>query len=206
MNMDERTRALLALVEEYRDSKSREIVDAARNEARTLVARALDLARTRVHEAIVDERRRYDAAVASAQARLHTRRRLAHQGREAVMLAEGWRLLPAALSARWRDAVGRRRWAETHLDRALQTLPHVPWQIVHAPGWADDERLAMAGWVAARRGPELAFAADPAIAAGFRVRAGHNTLDATLEGLLADRRAIEGRLLHYLEAGAGVTA
>jgi hypothetical protein len=31
------------------------------------------------------------------------------------------------------------------------------------------------------------------------VRAGHNTLDATLEGLLADRKAIEGRLLHHLE-------
>jgi hypothetical protein len=206
MNMEERARALLALVEEYRDSKSREIVDAARAEARTLVARALGLARTRVHEAIVEERRRYDAAVASAQARLHTRRRLAHQGRESAMLAEGWKRLPGTLSDRWRDPAGRRRWAETHLARALAALPRVPWQIVHATGWAEDERRAVTEWVAAHGGPKLEFAADSALEAGFRVRAGHNTLDATLEGLLADRKAIEGRLLHHLEAGSGGAA
>jgi hypothetical protein len=40
---------------------------------------------------------------------------------------------------------------------------------------------------------------DTSIRAGVRIRAGHNLMDATLEGLLADREAIEGRLLHYLE-------
>jgi hypothetical protein len=48
----------------------------------------------------------------------------------------------------------------------------------------------------------VAFVAEPSIAAGFRVRAGHNTLDATLDGLLADRKAIEGRLLHRVEQAA----
>ena len=78
MNTEERTCALLALVDEYRDSKSREILDAARAEARALVAQAFRLGRSRVHEAIVDERKRYDAAVAGAEASLHTRQRLRH--------------------------------------------------------------------------------------------------------------------------------
>jgi len=203
MNADERARALLALVDEYRDSKSREILDAARAEARTLVAQAFRIARSRVHEAIVDERKRYDAAVAGAEARLHTRQRLAHQGREAAMLAEGWRLLPGALAERWRIPAGRRRWAETHLGRALASLPRTEWEIAHAPGWAEDERQASAAWLAAHGGPDLSFAADGTLTAGFRVRAGHNMLDATLAGLLADRRGLEGRLLHHLEQDAG---
>ncbi|HSD53651.1 MAG TPA: hypothetical protein VLC47_05770 [Burkholderiales bacterium] len=203
MNTEERARALLALVDEYRDSKSGEILDAAREDARAVVAQAFRLARSRVHEALVEERKRYEAAVAGAEARLRTRRRLAHQGREAAMLADGWRLLPDALRERWHSAAGRRRWAETHLGRGLATLPRTEWEIAHARGWTQDERQAAAGWLGAHGGPELAFAEDASLGAGFRVSAGHNTLDATLEGLLADRRAIEGRLLHHLEQDAG---
>jgi hypothetical protein len=203
MNAEERARALLALVDEYRDSKSREILDAARAEAQGLVAQAFRLARSRVHEAIVDERKRYDAAVAGAEARLHTRQRLVHQGREASMLAAGWQLLPGVLAERWRSPAERRRWAETHLGRALATLPRTEWEIAHAPGWAADERQAAAGWLAAHGGPDLSFAADATLVAGFRVRAGHNLLDATLEGLLVERKGIEGRLLHHLEQEAG---
>ena len=43
------------------------------------------------------------------------------------------------------------------------------------------------------------FAPDESIRAGLAVRAGNNVLDATLEGLLADRAATEGRLLAHLE-------
>ncbi len=157
MNAEERARALLALVAEYRDSKSRETLDAAGAEARALVAQAFRLARSRVHEAIIDERKRYDAAVAGAEAHLRTRQRLAHQGREAAMLAEGWRLLPGALAERWRSPAGRRRWAETHLGRALASLPRTEWEIAHAPGWAEDERQAAAAWLAAHGGPDLSL-------------------------------------------------
>ena len=59
--------------------------------------------------------------------------------------------------------------------------------------------------LAAHGGPDLSFAADGTLTAGFRVRAGHNMLDATLAGLLADRKGLEGRLLHHLEQDAGET-
>ncbi len=81
-------------------------------------------------------------------------------------------------------------------------LPRGAWEVRHAPGWPEAERRELAARVAGRDGPAVAFVAEPSIAAGFRVRAGHNTLDATLDGLLADRKAIEGRLLHRLEEAA----
>jgi hypothetical protein len=43
------------------------------------------------------------------------------------------------------------------------------------------------------------FEHDPALAAGVVVVCGHNVLDASLDGLLADRAGIEGRLLQRLE-------
>lgn len=203
MNTAERTRALLALVDEYREGKRAELLGSAREEARAAGLEASRLARSRVHEAIAAERKHYAAAVSAAEAQLHTRRRLAHQAREAAMVAAGWQRLRSALMARWADSGGRRRWAETHLERALAVLPRSDWEVRHAPGWPEAERRAHAARIAAQGAPTVAFVAEPSIAAGFRVRAGHNTLDATLDGLLADRKAIEGRLLHRLErAGA----
>ncbi|MDN5871770.1 MAG: hypothetical protein L0H73_13740, partial [Nitrococcus sp.] len=97
----------------------------------------------------------------------------------------------------------RRRWAQAHLDSALTRLPRAEWEIAHAPGWPDDERQAIAAWLAAHGGPGLLFEEDRTLAAGFRVRVGRNTLDATLQGLLADRKSIEGRLLQHLARETG---
>lgn len=199
MNTDERTRALLALVDGYREAKCAELLGAAEADARRLVREALHRARARVHEAIAEERRRYAAAVAAAEAQLHTRRRLAHQGREAEMIAAAWRRLPGSLAERWREPALRGRWLRRHLERALGTLPREPWEVRHAPGPAEDEKQALTQWLGERGGPAVSFVEDASIGAGFRVRAGHNTLDATLDGLVADRKAIEGRLLHHLE-------
>ena len=201
MNTEERARALLALVDEYRESKRAELVGKARAEARALAVEASQLARSRVHEAIGAERKRYQAAVSAAEARLHTRRRLAHQSRQAAMVAAGWQRLRGVLAARWADPGGRRCWVETHLARALAVLPRGDWEVRHAPDWPEAERRERTARLAERAETAVAFVADPSIQAGFRVRTGHNTLDATLDGLLAERKAIEGRLLHHLEQG-----
>ena len=77
-------------------------------------------------------------------------------------------------------------------------LPAGEWEIEHAPDWPQPEceqakaQLNAQGVLLARCGP------DPSIAGGLRIRAGHNVLDATVDGLLEDRAALEGRLLHAL--------
>ena len=72
------------------------------------------------------------------------------------------------------------------------------WLIQTHPAWNDGER---AHWLAQLRidgVAQVAFESAVAISAGFRVVSGNNILDATIEGLLADRTQLEGKLLHYL--------
>lgn len=197
----ERERDLIALVEAHRESKCGALLGAARADADAMVRNALHLARSRVREAIAEERKRYATAVSAAQAQLQTRRRLSRQGREALLLARGWQWIPAALRERWGDATGRQRWIHAHFGRALELLPRTPWQVHHAPDWPAEDHQHTLQWLVAQGAPTIQFIADQGITAGFRVHAGHNALDATAEGLVGDRRAIEGRLLHYLEAG-----
>jgi hypothetical protein len=46
---------------------------------------------------------------------------------------------------------------------------------------------------------EVHFVEAADIVAGFRIVGGHNVLDATIDGLLADRTQLEGRLLQHLQ-------
>lgn len=197
MKLQARTAALLEAVETYRESGCRGHLEPARARARTLLTEARRAARGRVHAAIAEERAAFSAQVTRAQARLATRERMAHQHLLQVLLAEGGRELAGALAARWRLPASRREWIETALARALATLPRSVWTVTGPGGWPRDERDAAAAWLEAH-GVTASVAVEPDIEAGVRVVTGGVELDATLAGLLADRRAVEGRLLHML--------
>lgn len=199
MNLQQRTQALLAVVQDWRSRRCAELLEPAEAQAREIVRGALVEARRRVRTAIAEERGRMAAALAAAEARLATERRLAAQRRAMRRLAQAWERLRAALQARWRAPATRARWVEAHLARALQALPGNGWTILCAPDWPEAEREAALRRLAGEGASDVRIESDATIAAGFRVRAGHNVLDATLDGLLADRAAIEGRLLDLLE-------
>lgn len=198
MNLEQRTQALLAVVEEFRRRRCAELLEPADAQAREIVRNALAQARQRVRTAIAEERSRTAAELGAAEARLATERRLAAQRHAMRLLAQAWDRLRAALLARWRAADSRARWVEAHLARAVQTLPAGAWTIRCAPDWPPLERDAALHRLAAQGVRDVRIEADAAIAAGFRVQAGHNVLDATLDGLLADRAAIEGQLLELM--------
>lgn len=199
MDLERRTQALLALVDDYRRRRGDELLAPARADARAAVKAALAEARRRVRTAIAEERKRWSAQIGAAEAALATDRRLASQRHAVHLLATAWQVLRSRLLAQWRDAGGRARWIDTHLQRALQSVPHAgDWRIEHAPDLPADER-ARCDAVLRAAGIGAAFEPAPAIDAGFRVVNGHNELDATLDGLLADRAALEGRLLYYLD-------
>lgn len=199
MNLEQRTQALLAVVEEFRRRRCAELLEPADAQAREIVRGALAEARRRVRTAIEEERSRTAAELGAAEARLATERRLATQRRAMQLLTQAWDRLRAALAARWRAPDARARWVEAHLSRATQALPAGAWTIRCAPDWPASERDAALRWLAAHGVRDVRIESDAAIAAGFRVQAGHNVLDATLEGLLADRTAIEGQLLELME-------
>jgi hypothetical protein len=81
------------------------------------------------------------------------------------------------------------------MDEALRLLPRQAWTIHHAPDWPQDEIQMLSHRLAEQLGQPLEWRADGSIAAGFRITAGGAGLDATLEGLLADREPLQARLL-----------
>jgi len=150
--------------------------------------------------ALAGEREQHAGAVAQAQAKLVTRRREHRQRRIVAALGEAWPRLEHALCERWQSPAGCACWIEHHLEVAKTVLPPNAWTIVHPPHWPDAEQAQ--AWLQANGIEGASFAPDAALRAGIRIVAGPNTLDASLDGLLADRAAIEGRLLHYLADAA----
>jgi hypothetical protein len=218
LTLEQRTAALLALVEDYRARRCAELIEPAQEQARAILRTARAEGRRRVHTTIAEARARLAAEVGAAQARLATERRLAEQRRAVQVLQQGWTALRQQLGARWRDDGARRQWLDAHLARALRVLTPdrpptagrpgadrdaaAPWQIEFAPDWPQDERQEFAARLAAASVAAVNWLPRPEIEGGVRIRAGANVVDATIDGLLADRAAIEGRLLDLLRADA----
>jgi hypothetical protein len=108
-------------------------------------------------------------------------------------------MLPGALLERWRNPGQRRKWVAQAIDSAHRLLPREMWTLSVAPGWPPEERDEALQAVARRLGTMPACSEVAELQAGLLITAGGNRLDATLGGLLADRAAIEARLLDYLE-------
>jgi len=198
MTLQQRTQALLDLVEQDRHARCTEVIAQAERQAAATLAQARAEARRRMREAFAEERSRASARVAAARAELQTRHRLHEQQQAAAWLAVGWQGLPPALRQRWTDAAARQQWADAALHEATRVLAPGRWRIVHAPGWPAHEREALAAGLPAAPATTADFVEDPALAAGLRVVADGNVVDATLGGLLADREAIGARLLGEL--------
>ena len=199
MTVEQRTQALLELVESDRSRQCGAILAEARARAAKLVAEARAESRARMREAFAEQRRRARDRVAAARAKLGTRRRLHDQQRAAALLDRGWQRLPDALRARWREDATRRAWVDAVVAAASRALPHVAWRIAHDPGWPPDEQQAVGNRIATELGAAPSFVADTRIDAGLRIAAGGNVVDGTLGGLLADRAEVGAKLMRQLE-------
>jgi hypothetical protein len=195
MSLAERTQALLDLVQADREASCAAIVGKATTQAAARVAAARADARRLVAEAFADERARVQAELDAAEADLQTRRRLHAQRRLDALLALAWQRLPHALSRRWADPALRRSWIAHAQAEARDLLGGAPWTVqlgLDAPPDAPEAWLGIT--------PPPRFERDAGIRAGLRIVAGANVVDATLDGLLADRDDIGGRLVGLLQA------
>jgi hypothetical protein len=211
VTVDRQTQALLDLVEADRAQRCGALLAAAQARADAIVRQAYGDARARMHAAFREERERHDTRVRAAQANLQTRRRHALQRRATALLDAAWLRLPEELVRRWHDEAARKAWVAAVVENARSLLPSCAWRIVHAPDWpsADRENLAaelaaglpaeLPAELAAAQSARLAFEASEAIRAGLKISGNGNVVDGTLEGILADRAEIGGRLLQILE-------
>ncbi len=202
MNLEERERGLLKLVEEYRDGECRSLLEAARTEAADLVRQAYRRERARLHERVVAERAGARARINAARAERDTRERAGGERADARLLAAAWPRLRETLMERWRDPSQRRAWVASVLAQAERVLPAGTWTLRHAPDGPASDWQALARDLTARLHIEPRLVADGAIAAGVTVECGGAILDGSLEGLLKDRTRIESRLLAILSSGA----
>lgn len=194
MNTDA-TAALLNLVAEDERRRCSEILARAESEVQTTLREARRAVRTRMRENVQTLKQERRQALALATAELDTARRQHQQRSDQALLELAWEPLRAALLARWRDAASRRLWVDGLARRAQVRLPHTAWRIEHPSDWPAPERKQFTAALTATLGaePQLQVAAD--IAGGLRVHADTALLDGTLDGLLADRRAVEALLL-----------
>jgi hypothetical protein len=207
MNVEERAKGLLNLVEAYRRDECREVIDRARAEASGILRRAWRAERAHLHASVEAERTRARALIQAARAERATRERASGDRRNARLLALAWPRLTAILRRRWLDPRAREAWAAQALASALDALPPGQWTVHHAPDWPAPEQaapcVAAAGRLAKRGAPAPKFRADPDLDAGLVVECGAARLDASLAGLLQDRANLEARLLALLAARDG---
>lgn len=197
--VDSQMQALLTLLEDDRRRQCEALIADAQARASSVLRQAQHDARTRMRAAFAAERQRLDEQLKAAGARLQTEHRLSEQERRVQLLSLAWDMLPEALLQRWQDPGRRSKWVAQAIDSAQRLLPRDSWTLNVAPGWPAQEREQALQFVAHRLGTMPACSEAAEIQAGLLITAGGNRLDATLDGLLADRGAIEARLLDHLE-------
>ncbi|PKM45877.1 MAG: hypothetical protein CVV05_06380 [Gammaproteobacteria bacterium HGW-Gammaproteobacteria-1] len=196
--LDAQVETLLELVERHRSERCTQLLEQAQERRHTLLAQTYGEARTRMHEAIVTERRRGNEKLDATRAQLQTRARQQQHRTALLLLQQGWELLGQSVLQRWKTAAQRRLWVCNLLHQALQRLPRCAWVIEHPPGWDSAECSEQLEVIRRHCGVEPQLRTDDQLHAGLRVCADGACLDGTLEGLLADRDAIEAQLLAQL--------
>lgn len=187
---------LLELVENHRQDSCRHVLEQAQAQAATIVRQAHHDARARMHTAIEQERARAREKIASTRAHLQTRRRQRHQQADMLLLERGWEKLHEALMKRWQNVDQRHLWVQALVHQGWTLLPAKAWRIEHPPGWQPDEMLDLGSESSVHtQGQTPAFVEARDITVGLRIRVDKACLDGTLDGLLANRAAIEAHLL-----------
>lgn len=193
--LDLQVRSVIDALRAQQQRRCREIdIDASRK-AEQLLADSRRRMRERVHKAIVEERQRRETALLDSRHRIETagRRRVQQHYRE--FLHQAMPLLQDELENRWREAETRRAWCEMLIGEAADGLPPAAWTVEHPAGWSADDTRWLQQAFTARGLPKPELRQDTGIAAGLRVRLGAACLDATLDGLVGKRHAVEACLL-----------
>lgn len=202
--LDAQVGALLQRVQADRDRRCAQLRASTEGQARDLLHAARHEARANVREAIVRERKHAEQALRQAQASAALELRQHEQRAIRALLQEMWAAISGVFEARWADAAGRKSWLEAAVRQAQGMLSEHTWRIEHGGGWSEAERGALAA-LAASNGRSAAprtieLVCDPPIGAGIRIRTPGACLDATAAGLLASRTQIESEFLaQYLE-------
>lgn len=191
--------ALARDIEQQLKQETAAVIAAAEADSHAMLAQARATARARVREAIDGLRREGVLRLARARAQRDAEQHSEAQRQSARAVADAMPLLRDALDARWREPQARRQWIAAVVELAAKRLRRGAWLVAHAADWSADEQKA---FVEAVGGADhISFRADKELRAGLRITADQATLDATPDGLVADKRTIAALLLDELTKG-----
>ncbi len=220
MSVEEDVAALLDQVEAYRQGECAKLLKEANHQAEAQLRAAHREARQRVHQVLAELRRDARGHIVAAEARAQARERSREHRATLALLEAGWTRLGEELARRWQDPATRATWVEILVERALASLPAARWLIRYPADWPESEREKLAQTLAERLPQPPEWSPDAGIPAGLHICAGgaspqgdsdplraearaesYACVDGTLEGLLADRAAVEAALLAAVEEG-----
>jgi len=188
------TEAMLAELRRHGVEQVNELIDSAQLRAQESIREAHRTARQTMHEAIATERRRLKRSSVMAEAAQQTKQRLLSEAKAKQLLRRGWQQLPEVLQRHWEDTHARRQWCETLIQDAAQAFGAVDLRVEHPATLSAEEKDRLQA-IAKDRGAEATFAARQGISCGLIISFKGAILDGTIDGLLADRRYVEARLL-----------
>ena len=191
---------LLGVVVENREKRCQAVRDKAHQQAAEINGQAYKRGRARLHRHVNELREKYRLKVTSATARNQTLLRQQHHKEERAILDVAWPVLRTAMTALWQQHETRCEWIESAIETARQRLREQGWRIEHPPDFTEDDRQCIEQMFTGDDRPELSACED--IEAGIRIRLDGAVIDATLAGLLRQKRAIEARMIARIKQGA----
>lgn len=193
---------LLGVVVENREKRCLELREDAQQQARTIIRLAYSKGRVRMRHHIDALREKNRVRVTAAIARNQTLLRRQHQKEDRAILDAAWPLLRQAMLALWDNPVSRHKWLDAAITSASAGLREHDWRIEHplSLNGEDIKRINLAYTHENGKGPELLVCDD--IEAGIRIIARGTVIDATLNGLLQQKTAIEARMIARIRQGA----
>ena len=186
---------LLAVVEQRRSERCREVLDKAHEQARQLIKQAYRDERQRMHRELGEIRQKRRQQMVSVVAQRQTRKRQRRQQADEELLTTTWLGLHEALLHCWQDSLMRQRWVDDLVDQAASVLVDSHWLIEHPVDWPAQERSALQLRLQKRLAHAPHFEVKSAITAGLRICADGACVDGSVDGLLRQRLAIEAVLL-----------
>jgi vacuolar-type H+-ATPase subunit H len=193
--VDAQVQRLLDIVESWRKQQCDVLVERARQESRRVIRQAYQSARRNVHEDILVTRRQIGDTLAAARARQHTLMMQQRHAAASSFLDLCWGALADQLQARWQQPEARRAWVAKIVSTATALVPARTWLIEHPGDWPDAEQEALCAQVKTGAAGEIRFRADPGMTAGIRISTDGAIIDGSLQGLMADRNAIDSLTL-----------
>ncbi len=198
--------ALIEEIERKVDASCAAIRADAARDAEALRQRSREKARRQLQRAVAEMRATARRRTLQALAEQETARSRRAAAQAALWLTQAEPALGEAIERRWSDREARAQWIAAQIAQAGARLGGRHWTVRHPAAWRDAEVDALRSALAGSATAGSTLQADASLSVGLVIEADGVRLDSRPAALLADRAAVQARLLAAIAAGRGGSA